>query len=143
MDLKSGLLEERSRILRELADVERLLLSRYKWVPPKTESSKGGDSADETNDFLDDPDLYPVDPVVETGGRQSPIRYSREAEYWLDEVSSIFTVKDFKRHLEMKYGAGAINEHSIRGPFSRLESSGKIIPVKQGSGRSPTIYRKA
>jgi hypothetical protein len=150
MDLKTSLLQERERVVKELADIENLLASRCGWKPPTADESRVsadapdssppvGKSASELN--LAAPSTGASDRVDD---KSQSIPYAIEVKNWLEtfQVGAHLSAVDFRDWLDKKY-PGTVNESSVRGPFKRLEQSGQIVTHRAGSGRSPTIYRKA
>lgn len=75
--------------------------------------------------------------------KKPEIAYRQEAQEWLKTVEGEFTGIQFRRWLVAKYGEDAINEQSVRGPFPPLVKTGELEVVRNGVGRSPSIYRKA
>jgi len=156
MDLKTQLLQERARVLTELRDIESLLKSRCGWSPPQTTSAQSSEPSKEEIQasmeqfFSRDPEQGIVPPVASPAGTHNDldpamsIAYAREAELWLDEEPrKEFTVGHFEHWLHNKFGEENVNYKSVRGPFKKLEESGRVVVVRPGSGRAPTIFRKA
>lgn len=136
-ELKASLLAERESILKELKSVESLLQARFRWIDEESPSRRRFSSkreipakVSESND-----NEHEID---------TPLAYASEAREWLGtlDVDRRFTVNTFKKHLEGKYGAEAVNMSSLRGPFSRLEANGAIIAIRKGGGRTPTLFKK-
>jgi len=147
MDAKTALLAERQRIIKELADLDSVLASRFGWTADKKAEPLSAPPAaperEEAKPFALDSVKTPArrrTPPTDAGRAES-IAYAREADEWLETVSGQFSVVQFREWLRAKYG-DALNDASIKGPFRALERSGKLKIVTPGAGRRPTVYTK-
>lgn len=80
----------------------------------------------------------------ETGkgkGYSDAIPYSDELASWIKDQATGYTISDFHDFLSRKYGAHMVNDQSIRNPFRRFTKEGRIVVVKEPSGRRPAVYQ--
>jgi|GEM_PF-4841072 len=150
MSLLNNLLSERERVLKELADIEALLVSRCGWTQPKVKIQGENKSASQVASESDDDDPFdPFLPVGSEGPKSGPeskdrIPYIDEAVEFLNHwKGGDILISDFRDFLSSKYDKKSINEQSMRGPFPKLIKKGLLKLVRPGLGRSPGIYRKA
>lgn len=147
--LKEQLLEERRRALAEVADIENLLVSRCGWVkdqPEKTEivKEKAPPPPPVVNAVKQSATPIPTPSKAASGFQAGPIPYTKEAELWFQSMPpGDFIFEDYRKWLVAKYGEAEINDMSLRIPFRKLVASTGVPLVRQGVGRSPSIYRKA
>ena len=146
MSLQNHLISERERVLKELADIEALLVSRCGWTHPKHQkptAEKPADAPTQENSRPSGP-VTPRQSVAKFGTEEeTSIPYMEEAVDFVTQWSgTIFGLKHFREFLAAKYGAERINEQSMRGPMPKLVKRGLIIVVRPGLGKLPVIYKK-
>ena len=110
--MKDALLQERAKILKDLAAVDHLLLSKYGW---------SGDGA-----------------AISFGS----INYKEEFANFLESMESDFSMDDFKAHVESANGVGTMNKSSARNPLREAIQAGSIYVFSEGRGRKQTRYKK-
>ena len=148
----ANLLETRASILKELSDVEGLLRARG-WKETETPAAAIKDTppaeaapkvvAEVPKGEPLNADAFWDDPKTSDAPKKPDIAYRQEAQEWLKTVEGEITGIQFRRWLVAKYGEDAINEQSVRGPFPLLVKTGVLEVLRNGVGRSPSIYRKA
>lgn len=150
--LKDYLLAERERALKEVADIESLLISRCGWKRPEvsiasivSERAKQKGSVSEIPDSR--PQIVPAGPFAlgasdedeETGDIISYIDEALEfLKDWPDERP--FKLVHFRDFLLSRHSK--VNEQSMRGPFQKFVKKGELKIVRPGLGRAPVVYGK-